>query len=225
MRIAKAGHRALKGAFLMLAMSVATGLSLPGAAAADTALAGQLSDLLGQERQALSEAPEARLLAVTAPSEDRLTAMGATGDIAYSDAFLASLPSASGGAEWQCLTEALYFEARGEAARGLFAVAEVIMNRVDSPRFPGSVCGVIHQGTGAQYQCQFTYTCDGSPEVVHEQAAWSRVGKVARLMLDGADRELTGGATYYHTTAVRPSWARRFPQTAQIGAHLFYRQT
>ncbi|WP_235924003.1 cell wall hydrolase [Pseudoroseicyclus tamaricis] len=194
----------------------------PGIASADGQLAGQLSDLMGQERQALSATPEARLLAVTAPSEDRLAAMG---DLAYTEAFLTQLPTASGGAEWQCLTEALYFEARGESAQGLFAVAEVIMNRVDSGRFPGSVCGVIHQGTGAQYQCQFTYTCDGTPEVVHEQAAWARVGKVARLMLDGADRELTNGATYYHTTAVRPSWARSFPQTAQIGAHLFYRQT
>ncbi|MGZ9810319.1 cell wall hydrolase [Pseudoroseicyclus sp. H15] len=216
MQLTQMGFRALKGALVTLA------LALPSIAAAQNELAGQLSDLLGQERSALSATPEARLLAVTSPSEERLAAMG---DVAYTEAFLSEQPSANGGEEWQCLTEALYFEARGESAQGLFAVAEVIMNRVDSPRFPGSVCGVIHQGTGARYQCQFTYTCDGSPDVVHEQAAWDRVGKVARLMLDGADRQLTGGATYYHTNAVRPSWARSFPQTAQIGAHLFYRQT
>ena len=48
--------------------------------------------------------------------------------------------------------------------------------------------------------------------------------EVARAALDGAPRTLTGGATHYHTTAVSPSWAARFPQTAQIGVHLFYRQ-
>ena len=110
--------------------------------------------------------------------------------IRYDRAFLASLPAATGDAEWQCLTEALYFEARGEDTRGIFAVAEVILNRVDSRRFPDSVCSVVHQGTGAQYQCQFTYTCDGLAEDVREPRAWARVGKVARLMLDGGPRLL-----------------------------------
>lgn len=196
-------------------------VTVVGAAAyADGQLALQLSSVLGQERRGLSAAPEARLLAVTAPAEGRLPEAPS---IDYSESFLAAQPGASGDAEWECLTQALYFEARGERARGLFAVAEVIMNRVESGRFPGSVCGVIHQGTGRQYQCQFTYTCDGRSDVVREPAAWSRVGKVARLMLDGAPRALTNGATYYHTRAVRPSWANSFPRTASIGAHLFYR--
>ncbi|MEP4638970.1 MAG: cell wall hydrolase, partial [Yoonia sp.] len=142
----------------------------------------------------------------------------------YNNAYLASLPTATGGPQWQCLSEALYFEARGETAKGLFAVAEVIMNRVDSNAYPNSLCGVINQGTGRKYACQFTYTCDGRPEVISEPAAWRRVGKVARLLIDGADRNLTDGATHYHTTAVNPSWARVFPRTAKYGVHLFYRQ-
>ena len=132
-------------------------------------------------------------------------------------------PRATGGAQWQCLTEALYFEARGESIRGQIAVAEVILNRVASKRFPNTVCGVVHQGTGKKYQCQFTYTCDGIPERVNEPKAYERVGKVARMMLDGAPRNLSGGATYYHTTAVRPRWARKFRKTARLGVHLFYR--
>ncbi len=143
--------------------------------------------------------------------------------VEYSESWLAAQPEATGGDDWKCLTEALYFEARGETARGLFAVAEVIMNRVDSAAFPDSVCGVIHQGTGRRFQCQFTYTCDGRKEVISEPAAWARVGKVARAMLDGAPRDLTRGATYYHTSAVRPSWSRRFTRTASIGVHYFYR--
>ncbi len=142
----------------------------------------------------------------------------------YNQDFLRSQPNASGDEEWYCLAEALYFEARGESIKGQFAVAEVIMNRVASKRFPDSVCGVVEQGTGKQYQCQFSYNCDGAAEVVNERRAWARVGKVARLMLDGAPRQLTAGATYYHTNAVSPRWSEKFARTATIGTHHFYRQ-
>ena len=141
----------------------------------------------------------------------------------YSREFLSSQPAASGGENWRCLTEALYFEARGESVKGQFAVAEVILNRVASRRFPNSVCGVVHQGTGKRFQCQFTYNCDGNKEIVNEKAAWARVGKVARLMIDGAARQLTEGATHYHTKAVSPRWSRKFARTATIGMHYFYR--
>ncbi|SES32400.1 Cell wall hydrolase CwlJ, involved in spore germination [Tranquillimonas rosea] len=143
---------------------------------------------------------------------------------AYTAAYLADQPAKEGGAQWRCLTEALYFEARGEDVKGIFAVAEVILNRVDSGRFPDSVCGVVKQGTGKIHACQFSYTCDGAPEVVHEMRAWRKVGKIATLMLDGAPRRLTDGATYYHTRAVSPGWSNSFDRTTAIGAHLFYRQ-
>ncbi len=139
-------------------------------------------------------------------------------------AWLAKQPAAKGGKEWQCLTEALYFEARGETVKGQFAVAEVILNRADSNRYPNTVCSVVNQGTGRLHACQFSYTCDGRAEVISEQDAWNRVGKVARAALDGAPRNLTDGATHYHTSAVRPRWAKAFAQTATIGYHLFYRQ-
>jgi hypothetical protein len=141
----------------------------------------------------------------------------------YERNWLAGLPEASGGEEWRCLTEALYFEARGEDTRGIFAVAEVILNRVDSRRFPSTVCAVVNQGTGEIYRCQFTYTCDGLAENIREPRAWRRVGKVARLMLDGAPRVLTQGATHYHTLAVDPRWASRFALVSTIGEHAFYR--
>ena len=142
--------------------------------------------------------------------------------IRYEEEWLASLPVAGGEAPWRCLTEALYFEARGEEPTGQFAVAEVILNRVDSLRFPGSVCAVVNQGTGRKWACQFTYTCDGIPETVSDRRAWTRMGKIARLALDGAPRELTHGALFYHTRAVAPSWSRVFSRTTTIGAHHFY---
>ena len=145
--------------------------------------------------------------------------------ITYSRAWIDARPEVKKTDEqWQCLAEALYFEARGESVKGQFAVAEVILNRVDHGYYPDTLCGVIKQGTGRKYQCQFTYTCDGLADKIREPEAYERVGKVARLMIDGAPRVLTDGATHYHTTAVNPNWARKFPRTTTIGVHHFYRQ-
>jgi spore germination cell wall hydrolase CwlJ-like protein len=130
-------------------------------------------------------------------------------------------PVPEGDAEWQCLTEALYFEARGESLEGQIAVAEVILNRVDSPLYPRTVCGVVKQRGGGG--CQFSYVCDGKTRM-REKAAADLSGRIARAMLDGAPRVLTEGATHFHTRGVKPSWSKRFPRTAAIGAHLFYRQ-
>lgn len=145
-------------------------------------------------------------------------------DVSYSLDWVDTQPKATGGEQFGCLAEALYFEARGETVKGQFAVAEVIMNRAKSALFPDTVCGVIKQGTGRRYQCQFTYTCDGYKDVIAEKQAYARVSKVARAVLDGYAGNLTDGATYYHTKAVSPSWARRFTRTAAIGVHYFYRR-
>ena len=208
--------------------------SFAGTVAADD-LASRLGALMGQERQALDVVPEARLSVLTAPLQTAApqdtaeiatpvqVALVAPATVAPEVALQTVSPAPTGGAEWQCLTEALYFEARGETRQGMYAVAEVILNRRDSGNYPNSVCGVVNQGTGALYACQFTYTCDGRSDRVREQGAWNDVGQVAAQMLAGAPRTLTGGATYYHTRGVSPSWARRFQQTAAIGAHLFYR--
>ncbi|MHA3915655.1 cell wall hydrolase [Halovulum sp. GXIMD14793] len=134
------------------------------------------------------------------------------------------LPPATGDAEWACLTEALYFEARGENLKGQMGVAEVILNRVESARYPDTVCGVVNQGSSRRNACQFSFKCDGLPERFSEPKAYERVGKVARVMLDGHKRTLTDGATHYHTTQVQPGWSRRLTRTAQIGVHVFYRR-
>ena len=185
----------------------------------------RLEDLMGLENRVLdslsaehlgSFGPLSSVRAM--PRPERLATVN------YNRKWLDQQPAADGGAEWECLAEALYFEARGESVKGQFAVAEVILNRVKSSYYPDTVCGVINQGTGKKYQCQFTYTCDGNPERISEPRAFERVGKVARLMLDGAPKVLTGGATHYHTVAVRPSWARKFAKTASIGVHHFYRR-
>ncbi len=138
-------------------------------------------------------------------------------------AILDAMPAITGGPEWKCLTEALYFEARGEDLRGQIAVAEVILNRVDSPRFPDSVCAVVEQGSGRRNACQFSYYCDGKAESFANTRALERVGKLAYMMIEGRARVLTDGATFYHTDAVLPRWAAAMEQTTVIGDHIFYR--
>lgn len=193
-------------------------------AAADELIASRLSAILGQEREALSVVPDSRVNMLTTLPTVGERGVATRAGIVYDRDFLSSQPAIEGGAQWQCLSEALYFEARGETVRGMFAVGEVILNRVDSDAYPDTLCNVINQGTGRKYACQFTYTCDGKPENIGEPRSWDRVGKVARLLIDGAPRVLTGGATHYHTKAVNPSWAQRYPRTASIGFHYFYRQ-
>lgn len=175
-------------------------------------------ELLNTEKTVLASAGQNHMTSLVTPVSRTSTI--------YNASWLNAQIPASGGAQWECLAEALYFEARGETIQGQFAVAEVIMNRVKSGRFPDDICSVINQGTGKKYQCQFTYTCDGIPERIREPQAWDRVGKVARAILDGrAPMNLTNGATHYHTTAVRPRWSRTYTQTASYGVHVFYRHT
>lgn len=191
---------------------------------ANDVLANRLGAILGQERQALSVVPDSRQDQLTSlpPASER--GVETQSRVIYDGDFLASQPAAEGGPQWECLAEALYFEARGETVRGMFAVGEVILNRVDSNAYPDTLCDVVNQGTGRKYACQFTYTCDGHAEVIGEPRSWERVGKIAQILMEGAPRALTGGATHYHTKAVSPSWAQRYPRTAAIGSHYFYRQ-
>jgi len=184
----------------------------------------QLTNLLGSERNAFGAVRPDYLERLAKPvvAKPKAGAVDVS-NISFSTKWLDAYPKASGGEDWQCLSEALYFEARGESVRGQFAVAEVILNRVASSSFPNTVCGVIHQGTGKKYQCQFTYNCDGYAEKVSEPQAYDRVSKVARIALDGTPDSLTSGATHYHTHAVSPRWSRQFTRTASIGSHYFYR--
>ncbi|SMX43286.1 cell wall hydrolase [Actibacterium lipolyticum] len=216
---------------LNLVLGAALNMVVAGTALSDVAVSTStdptagldtsITMLLGVEKKALGSVSGRQWERLITPSKGVVVP---DENITYDRAWLKAQPKASGGADWRCLSEALYFEARGESVKGQFAVAEVILNRVSSPNFPDSVCGVINQGTGRKFQCQFTYTCDGHAEVVSEPAAYNRVAKIARSMLDGAPRDLTDGATFYHTRAVNPRWARVFQRTASIGQHFFYRK-
>lgn len=213
----------MRGIFGLLVMTL-PGVAQVTASSATDPLGGidfRLSGLMSSEHAATQELDYEqlqRLGSAFVPERQRTTPSLPTA------AELDARAPARGGDEWACLTEALYFEARGESVAGQFAVAEVIRNRVGDPRYPNSLCGVVNEGTGRRFACQFTYTCDGRPEEVNDQHLWERMGQIARMVVDGYPSNLTGGATHYHANWVNPRWASMFPQTAEIGVHLFYRQ-
>ena len=124
----------------------------------------------------------------------------------------------------ECLTQAIYYEARNQSADGQRAVAQVVLNRVRHPSYPNSVCGVVFQGWERATGCQFSFTCDGSMYRGIESLAWERAQQIARSALAGSVYRPVGLALNYHTTSIRPYWAPSLAQQAVIGAHVFYRR-
>jgi hypothetical protein len=123
-----------------------------------------------------------------------------------------------------CLTSAIYYEAGNEPEEGQRAVAQVILNRVRSPLWPQSVCGVVYEGSErTDTRCQFTFSCDGSMARASHLQSWSRARRIAEQALSGRVYAPVGLATFYHTLAVRPGWAATKQPVAVIGAHIFYR--
>jgi len=123
------------------------------------------------------------------------------------------------GAEQECLASAVYFEARGETLEGQLAVAEVVMNRAASGRYPASLCGVVRQPS------QFSFVRRGAiPSADRGSDAWRRAVAIARIAQSGATpRLLPENVLWYHANYVSPAWGRRLARSSVIGAHIFYR--
>ncbi|WP_417231716.1 cell wall hydrolase [Brevundimonas sp.] len=123
----------------------------------------------------------------------------------------------------ECLTQAVYYEARGEGRDGMKAVAQVVLNRTRHAAFPNSVCGVVFQGAARRTGCQFSFTCNGSMRRGVNPVAWNRARDVASRALSGTVFASVGNATHFHTTGVSPGWRNSLIRVNQVGSHLFYR--
>jgi spore germination cell wall hydrolase CwlJ-like protein len=124
-------------------------------------------------------------------------------------------------ADFNCLVQAVYFEAGKEIPEGQRAVAEVILHRTQDPRFPKTVCGVIHDSNPKG--CQFSWWCDGKSDATPDADRWATSKQAVTDVLAGAYPDPTKGALFYHARFVRPRWARKLEKTAMIGGHIFYR--
>ncbi|MGY6634058.1 MAG: cell wall hydrolase [Alkalilacustris sp.] len=189
----------------VLAIAAAAMVAAPGAGAANSLPDPRLGALFAVEKSALGAVAPGHVERILDDAEAPIAH-----DLAERDL--------------TCLTRALYHEARGEGEAGMLAVAEVVLNRTESAAFPDTVCAVVEQGAGNGRGCQFSFVCDGSERRRLERAAWARAQDLAQRMAEGAPRQLTDGATHFHTTAVNPPWSRVYELTAEIGAHRFYRR-
>jgi spore germination cell wall hydrolase CwlJ-like protein len=120
--------------------------------------------------------------------------------------------------ELGCLTEAVYYESRGEPLLGQLGVATVILNRVSEGKYGDTVCEVVH------HRCSFSYWCDGKHERMPNKKARLMASHVARLALDGASSAELEGATHYHAHYVKPYWSKALTYIGRVGRHLFYRE-
>ena len=125
----------------------------------------------------------------------------------------------------KCLADAVYFEARGEPLRGQMAVAQVVMNRVFSGRYPNNVCEVVYQNANRHLACQFTFACEGKDlSRIDELDMWRQAKQIAKDALDGKIwLAEVGHATHYHAYWVHPSWVHEMKKMYKLGVHTFYR--
>jgi len=127
-------------------------------------------------------------------------------------------------AEHRCLSEALYYEARGEGVKGQKAVAEVVFHRMRTGNYGRSICAVVYEGA-QRPGCQFSFACNGELRNHKSPQAWLRAQILAARILAGEESlgDVTGGATNFHATSVQPGWANELQRTVQIGNHVFYK--
>ena len=121
-----------------------------------------------------------------------------------------------------CLARSIYWEARGEDAAGIEAIAHVVMNRLGHEGFPDTICEVVRQGR-EEGACQFSWWCDGRADDAQEDAAYSAAKEIARKVLNKQTPDRTGGALYFHRKDVAPKWSEEYLRTVEIGDHVFYR--
>ena len=146
----------------------------------------------------------------------------------------------------RCLALNVYHEARSQGTAGLFGVTAVVLNRVNDPRFPNTICGVIYQGPTREswktrryknlpaedriyypvkHKCQFSWYCDGKDDTPHNKEKYQEILDLVEAILynELPFIDITDGALFYHADYVNPSWAKTKQRTTEINDHIFYR--
>lgn len=136
----------------------------------------------------------------------------------------------------ECLALNVYHEARGESIDGQVAVSQVVMNRVNSKRFPNSICEVVYQGQVSTWymetkgevvplrdRCQFSWWCDGRSDAPRDMRAWGQALTVAASVMRNEYPDIVQGAMWYHANYVNPGWRHSMVKIAVVGDHQFYR--
>jgi len=134
--------------------------------------------------------------------------------------------------DYHCLASNIYWESRNQSLGGKVAVGQVVLNRVDSERFPDTICSVVKQtkfypsGKIDLHDCQFSWYCDGKSDVPlrNEKDVYEESFRLAVELLENRPMDFTEGALHYHNDKVSPYWAKSMIQTTRIDNHIFYRR-
>lgn len=124
--------------------------------------------------------------------------------------------------ELRCLALSMYWEAKAEGDRGMLAVGHVVLNRMAHEAFPDTPCAVVFQG-GEKPPCQFSWYCDGKSDQPREAGNWQRARELAAQLLTNPQRDITLGAVFFHSTAMKNPWRIKRTKTVTIGKHVFYK--
>ena len=128
--------------------------------------------------------------------------------------------------EVKCLAQNIYWEARNQSIQGMYAVADVTLNRVKDKRWPSTVCEVVKQrkNAGGRWVCQFSWYCDGKSDTPknRERAVFNLCTMIAYVRLKSKDSVLLPDVYWYHTDSVDPYWVDAYSHKVTIGDHHFY---
>lgn len=184
-----------------------------------------ISDSILAPVTAAEAAASAAALAATTPPDVAAAYAADQADVAAAEvsinrpASLSHLVASIGDADTasdsdiHCLATAVYFEARGEPMEGQLAVAQTILNRVQSGHYAPTVCGVINQPK------QFSYDRTRAPSAGND---WETAQAIAKIAARDMWREVAPNALSFHAKRVAPNWAGK-TRVAVIGNHIFYR--
>lgn len=120
----------------------------------------------------------------------------------------------------------IYRESRGDGTMGMLASGFATLNRKSHPKYPDTIRKIVYQPN------QFSWTNHGKIFKVTEKDSWDHAKSLAKMLLKVYNNnhvaymamDITGGATHYHTTKVRPKWAKKMQRTAQFGSHIYYKE-
>lgn len=117
-------------------------------------------------------------------------------------------------AETICLAKIVHHESANQPREGQLAVAQVVMNRLASPRFPKTICAIALQPG------QFFNVHAYNPRQDHR---WALAVEIALDARNGVSPPVVGEALFFHAAHAQPSFHRSRPRVTQIGHHVFYR--
>lgn len=230
-RFFSAGGASAIAAFVLLAIGASTDASAQLATTAATPPASvtaakplpapALSTAVTSAQVALPTATPAVLTATPRPALQAVApaiAASPVSHLALWPLVWANMTGAALDEEQNCIATAVYFEARGEGFDGQLAVAEVVMNRARSGRYPASYCAVVKQ------PWQFSFVRGGQfPRVNENSASWAYAQAISRIANRRLADALPDDVLWYHADYVAPVWGRRLSRVEKIGAHIFYR--